>query len=132
MDLLDFIPTEDATVVELTNPFTNELFVKDDGNVMTITVYMPHSAQYRAAVHDQTNKRIARAQKGNRSTYTSEEMEAATLDLLVATTKDWDIQMGGEEPKFTPEACRNLYDKLPWIRKQILDAQENFESFLKK
>jgi len=130
MDLNTFIPKDDAVTFEIKNPLTEEVLVKDDGKSMTITVYLPHSKVYKSAIHDQTNERIKRSQK-NRSLYTSEEIEESTLTLMVKTTKDWDIQVDGKTPKFTQETCRDIYEKLPWVRAQVLQAQEDLTSFLK-
>jgi len=130
MDLQNLIPKFDTSTFEIKHPLTNETLVKDDGNPMTITVYLPHAKEYKAVVHEQTNARIQRSQKG-KVLYTSEEIEDATMNLLVKTTKDWNIQLDGKEPKFTPETCRDVYDKLPWVRAQVLKAQEDYESFMK-
>lgn len=130
MDLINLIPKSDTSTFEIKHPLTNETLVKDDGTPMTITVYLPHAKEYKAAVHDQTNARIQRSQKG-KVLYTSEEIEEATMNLLVKTTQDWDIQLDGKTPKFTQEACRDVYDKLPWVRAQVLQAQEDYSSFLK-
>lgn len=130
MDLMNFIPKSDIATFEIKHPLTGEVLKKDDGSVMTITVYLPHSKEYREVVHEQTNKRIQRSQKG-KTLYTSQEIEEATLDLLVKTTQDWDIQLDGKTPKFTQDACKDVYDKLPWVRAQVLQAQEDMTSFLK-
>lgn len=130
MDLQNLIPKSDTSTFEIKHPLTNETLVKDDGTPMTITVYLPHAKEYKAVVHEQTNARIQRSQKG-KVLYTSEEIEEATMSLLIKTTKDWDIQLNGKNPKFTFEACRDVYDKLPWVRAQVLKAQEDYESFMK-
>jgi DNA-directed RNA polymerase subunit M/transcription elongation factor TFIIS len=130
MDLSNFIPKKDILTFEIKHPLTGEVLKKDDGSEMTITVYLPHSKEYREVIHEQTNKRIQRSQKG-KSIYTSQEIEEATLDLLVKTTQDWNIQLDGKQPKFTEETCREVYDKLSWVRAQVLQAQEDMTSFLK-
>ena len=129
MDLNSLIPKSDTLAVDIKHPLTGEVMKKDDGSDMTITVYLPHSKEYKASVHEQNNKRIQRAQKG-KSVYTSEDLEEATLDLLSKTTKEWNIQLDGKSPKFTVEDARALYDKLPWIKGQVLQAQEDLTSFL--
>ena len=88
MDLSTFIPKSDLATFDIRNPLTGEVMVKDDGTDMTITVYLPHSKEYKSVVHEQNNKRISRAQKG-KTVYTSEDLEEATLELLVKTTKEW-------------------------------------------
>jgi len=131
MDLSKLIPTDDTIVVTLKHPLTEEALIKDDGKEMTITVYAPHSATYKAVVHEQTNKRIQMASKGKKVTFTAEDIEAATLDLLAKTTKEWNIQLNGKSPKFSVAEAVELYSKLPWLKAQILEAQEDFSAFLK-
>jgi hypothetical protein len=98
---------------------------------MTITVYAPHSAQYKAAVHEQTNKRIQKAAKGKKVTFTAEDIESATLELLAKTTKEWSIQLNGKSPKFSVDEASDLYAKLPWLKNQVVEAQEDYSAFLK-
>ena len=131
MDLSKLIPTDDTIVVSLKHPITDEPLTKDDGKEMTITVYALHSAQYKSAVHEQTNKRIQKAAKGKKITFTAEEIENATLELLAKTTKDWNIQLNGKSPKFSVTEAIDLYGKLPWLKSQVLEAQEDYSAFLK-
>lgn len=129
MDLSAFIPKSDFATFDIRNPLTGEPMTKDDGTDMSITVYLPHSKEYKSVVHEQNNKRISRAQKG-KTVYTSEDLEEATLELLVKTTKEWNLQLNKEDVKFSPEKARELYDKLPWVKAQMLQAQEDLASFL--
>lgn len=131
MDLSNLIPTDDTIVVTVKHPLTEEPLLKDDGKEMTITVYAPHSSQYKSAVHEQTNKRIQKAAKGKKITFTAEEIENATLELLAKTTKDWNIQLNGKSPKFSVVEAMDLYGKLPWLKSQVLEAQEDYSAFLK-
>jgi hypothetical protein len=130
MDLSDLIPKNDTATFEIKHPLSGEVMVKDDGKPMTITVYLPNSKEYRAVIHAQTNARIQRSQK-NKGLYTSEEIEESTLDLLAKTTKGWDIQLDKKEPAFTPEFAKEVFDKLPWVKAQVLQAQEDYDSFFK-
>lgn len=131
MDLQSLIPTDDTIVVELKHPVTEELLTKDDGKPMTITVYAPHSSVYKSQMHEQTNKRIQKASKGKKITFTAEELENTTLELLAKTTKDWSIQLNGKSPKYSVGEAIDLYAKLPWLKQQVLEAQEDFSAFLK-
>lgn len=131
MDLQSLIPTDDTIVVTVKHPVTEEVLTKDDGKEMTITVYAPHSSVYKAAVHEQTNKRIQKAAKGKKVTFTAEELENTTLELLAKTTKDWSIQLNGKSPKYSVGEATELYAKLPWLKAQVLEAQEDYSAFLK-
>lgn len=130
MDLSNFIPKSDVATFEIRNPIDGEILVKDDGSEMTVTVYLPHSKEYKAAVHEQNNKRITRAQKG-KTVYTSEDLEQATLDLLTKTTKDWNVQLNGQSLKFSQEKAKEVYESLPWLKVQILQQQEDLVNFTK-
>lgn len=130
-DLFNMIPTDDTIVVTLKHPVTEEVLLKDDGKEMTITVYAPHSSVYKAVIHEQTNKRLQKMSKGKKVNFTAEDMEASTLELLVKTTKEWNIQFNGKSPKFTAAEASDLYAKVTWLRSQLLEAQEDFSSFLK-
>ncbi len=130
-DLFNMIPTDDTIVITIKHPLTEEPLLKDDNKEMTITVYAPHSAQYKSAIHEQTNKRIQKVSKGKKITFTAEEIENATLELLAKTTKDWSIQLNGKSPKFSVSEAVELYGKLPWLKAQVIDAQEDYSAFLK-
>jgi len=132
MDLMNLIPTTDTIDVVITHPSTYEPLTNEDGTEMTITVYAPHSKEYKAAVHEQTNIRLKQMQaKGNRNnnTITAEELEVATVKMLAKTTKDWNITFGGEQPKFTVEAAKKLYEDVFWIKDQIEEAVSTSEVF---
>jgi hypothetical protein len=131
MDLSKLIPTDDCITVSIKHPVTDEPLTKDDGKEMTITVYAPHSSAYKAVVHEQTNKRIQKAAKGKKITFTAEDIESATLELLAKTTKEWAIQLNGKSPKFSYDEALDLYGKLPWLKQQVLEAQEDYNAFLK-
>jgi hypothetical protein len=131
MDLSKLIPTDDCITVAIKHPVTDEPLTKDDGKEMTITVYAPHALAYKSAVNEQTNKRIQKAAKGKKITFTAEDLESATLEMLAKTTKDWSIQLNGKSPKYSYGEAVELYSKLPWIKQQVLDAQEDYNAFLK-
>ena len=131
-DLSNFIPTSDTITVLLKNPTTDEYIKKDDGTEMSITVYATHSKEYKAAMHEQTNKRIAKAQKLKKNmTFSAEDIETATIEILAKTTKDWDVQFNKKSLKFSVAEAISLYEKLPFVREQVAEAQEDYTSFLK-
>mgnify|MGYP000311252868 CR=1 FL=1 len=93
-DLASMIPTDDTIVVNLKHPLTEEPLTKDDGKEMTITVYAPHSSIYKAVVHEQTNKRIQKAAKGKKITFTAEELEMMVEAVIVGGTDTTRNQLG--------------------------------------
>ena len=131
MDLNSLVPTTDTITVILKHPITDDVLFKDDGTEQSITIYAPHSKEYKTVVHDAVNKRIQKAQKKKLTTYTAEEIEDASIESLAKTTKEWDIQLGGKTPKFSVVEASDLYRKLPWLKDQLIEAQEDYNSFLK-
>ena len=51
MDLKNLTPTSDTVDVTIVHPTTLEPLTNDDKSEMTITMYAPHSKEYKAAVH---------------------------------------------------------------------------------
>lgn len=131
MDLKNLIPTTDTVDVVIKHPSTYEPLTNDDGSEMTITVYAPHSKEYKSAVHEQTNIRLKQMQsKGNKAgNITAEELEVASVKMLAKTTKGWNITFGGKKPKFTVEAAKELYQDVFWIKDQIEEAVSEAEVF---
>jgi len=130
MDLKNLIPTTDEIVVVLKHPNTYETLLNDDGSEMTITVYAPHSKEYKAAVHEQTNIRLKQMQvKGNRNVITAEELEVATITMLAKTTKGWDITFDGKKPEFSVEEAKSIYSKVFWLKSQVEEAISESEVF---
>jgi hypothetical protein len=98
---------------------------------MSITVYAPHTKEYKAVMHEHTNKRIAKASKRKATNFSAEELEADTIDLLVRTTTAWDITYDGKKPKLTPALCKEVYTNLFWIKDQIEEAVADSVDFTK-
>lgn len=131
-DLANLVPTSDTITVQLKHPVTDEVLKKDDGSAMTIEVFATHSKEYKTAIHEQTNKRIQRVQKNKRNlSFSAEEIENAAVEVLAKTTKGWDLQFNKKALKFSVTEAMDLYQKFPWIKDQVTEAQEDFTSFLK-
>jgi len=122
MDLMDLKPKSDTIEIILRHPNTLEPLTNDDESEMTVTVYAQHSKEYRRAVHEQQDRRIAKLQKTSNNKYTSAELETDTIDLLSKVTKGWDITYGGEKPKLTPAKAKEVYSEVFWLRSQIEEA----------
>ena len=132
MDLLKLVPTTDTIDVVLMHPATFEPLLNEDGTEITITVYAPHSKEYKAAVHEQTNLRLKQMQKGGRkgnSSITAEELETASIKMLAKTTEGWNVTFDGSKPKFTISAAQDLYERVFWVKDQIEDSISDNEVF---
>jgi len=131
MDLKDLTPSSDTVDVTIVHPTTFDTLNNDDDTPMVITVYAPHSKEYKAAVHEQTNKRLKQAQSKKKVDITAEDLEEATLELLAKTTKGWKITYGGSKPKFSTLKAKEIYTEVFWIRDQIEEAIANSLNFTK-
>mgnify|MGYP005990783017 FL=1 len=131
MDLKDLTPTSDTVDVSIVHPTTLEPLLNDNSEPMVITMYAPHSKEYKAAVHEQTNKRLKQAQSKKKVDLTAEDIEDATLDLFAKTTKSWNITYDGEEPDFSVSKAKEIYSEVFWIRDQIDEAVSNSLNFKK-
>lgn len=131
MDLKDLKPSSDTVEVTVVHPTTYEPLTNDDGSNMVITMYAPHSKEYKAAVHEQTNKRLKQAQSKKKMDVTAQDLDEAALELLAKTTKDWKITYGGVKPKFSVDKAKDIYDEVFWIRNQIEEAISNYLDFTK-
>jgi len=131
MDLKDLTPISDTVDVNIVHPTTLEPLLNDNSDPMVITMYAPHSKEYKAAVHEQTNKRLKQAQSKKKVDLTAEDIEDATLDLFAKTTKSWNITYDGEEPDFSVSKAKEIYSEVFWIRDQIDEAVSNSLNFKK-
>lgn len=129
MDLMDLKPKTDVVEIILKHPSTGEALINDDGNEMTITVYAQYSKEYRAAMHEQQDKRLEKLQnKGGNTRYSSSDLEADSIDLLSKITKNWDITYGGETPKLSK--AKEIYTEVFWLRNQVEEALTQSADFI--
>lgn len=131
MDLKDLKPKSDTVEVDIVHPTTLEPLNNEDGSTMSITLYAPHSKEYKALVHEQTNKRLKQVSKTKKSEITAEELERTGIELMAKATKDWNITFDGDQPKFSVELAIKVYDEVFWIRDQIEEAVSNSLDFTK-
>jgi hypothetical protein len=132
MDLKDFVPTKDTILVRIKHPSTFEPFLNDDGSEQTITLWAPHSKEYKSVVHEQTNIRLQKMQaKGGRKAIgiTAEEIEADTIKMLAKTTKEWNVTFDKVQPELTVDAAKEIYSQVFWIKSQIEEALEESDVF---
>lgn len=131
MDLLDLTPKSDEIVVTIKHPATGEVLKNEDKSDMTITIYAPHSKEYKKVIHEMTNKRLKKMQAKGKNEITAEELEEATLETLSKTTKEWNITYGGEVPKLSVAKAKEIYDSVFWIKAQIEEAIESSLDFMR-
>jgi len=131
MDLMNLKPTSDTVEVTLKHPNTGDKLKNDDKTDMTIVVYASHSKEYKALMHEQTNKRL-KAMQGNKNTeITAQDMEEATLNMLSKITCEWNITYNKEQPKLSIAKAKQIYDEVFWIKDQIEEALADSLDFTK-
>ena len=108
MDLKVFKPTSETVEVTLYNPTTEVPLTNKDNSEMTITMYAPHTKEYKSEVHRQTNMRLKRMEKG---------------------AKIWNITYDKEQPDFSVEKAKEVYADISWIKDQIEEALSNSVDF---
>ena len=132
MDLKDLTPSSDTVEVTVVHPTNFEPLTNEDGSEMSIIMYAPHSKEYKAAIYEQTNKRLKQSQSKKKVEFTAEDLEDSGLELLAKTTKDWNITYGGKKPNFSIAAAKEVYSEVFWIKDQIEEALSNSLDFTKK
>jgi hypothetical protein len=132
-DLNDLVPTSDTIDVVLKHPSTGEILTNDDdGSDMTITVYAPHTKQYKSSMYKQANSRIKKAGgKIEDIEFDYEELEEASIELFSAITKEWNLTYNGVKPKLSEKKAKEIYEKIFWIKPQVEEAIASFAGFTK-
>lgn len=130
MDLKNLKPKSETVEVILVHPNTLEPLMNDGSDTeMSITVYAPHSAEYKKVIHEQTDRRLQKIQKSKKVQLSSSELEEGAIDLLARVTKEWDISYDGVSPKLTVDKAKEIYSEFFWIRSQIEEAIEETLDF---
>tara|TARA_R110000796_G_scaffold18654_7_gene56413 strand:- start:2394 stop:2792 length:399 start_codon:yes stop_codon:yes gene_type:complete len=129
MDLKVFKPTSETVEVTLYNPTTEVPLTNKDNSEMTITMYAPHTKEYKSEVHRQTNMRLKRMEKGAKISLTAEDLEESTLIHMARSTKAWNITYDKEQPDFSVEKAKEVYADISWIKDQIEEALSNSVDF---
>lgn len=81
-----------------------------------ITVLGPDSREWRKAIKTDLTKLLAKKAQG----ITEEDLVDSDIDKLVSITSGWrGLTDKGEEVKFSPEKCKQLYSDSPRIMDQV-------------
>lgn len=97
------------------------------------------STAYQAKLREQQRRRTELLRRqGRKAVPDVDQMEAETIDLLVASTAGWRLERpvtlrGKPFPDFSPAAARELYsdDGFSWIRDQVDAAIADRANFMK-
>lgn len=127
MFLNDLLPKQDTVIVSLTHK--EEKLLNEDGSPMTIEAFLPHTKQYKEAMHARVDNSIEKERKEEH--FTASELEEIGLDFMVKTTKDWSVTFAeGDTPKFSYKKAKEFYSKFPSFAKQVRDEVESSQVFI--
>lgn len=129
MDLNDLEIKKDTLVVELRHPITDEPLTMKDGRPMSIEVYGPFSTKYKEVNYAISNARLKKASKTGKVELTAEEIEEQQINRLIKTTTNWTLQVDGKELPFSEDKAREVYERFPFARYQVVAEQEDVTNF---
>lgn len=100
---------------------------------MKITVLGADSDAYREKVREFQRRRADRMNKNRRLSVTPDEIEAETLEMLVAVTTGWSgFTLDGAALPFSGDNVRAIYRRFSWIREQVDQTVGDRANFLPK
>ena len=129
MDLQDLTPKSDTITITIRHPVTDEILRNPDKSEMTVTVWAPHTAEYKKISYKQLDKRLEDARKNKGDSLTAEAIEKGTIELLAGVTKEWNITFGGKVPPI--KDAKKIYDELFWLRPQVDGGMQDYLDFTK-
>lgn len=144
---LDTIAASDAgAMIEILHPVSKE------PTPIRIKVLGKHSEVFRELVKERANKRVSEDFVNSRrgkfgKPRTAEQMEQEALTMLCACTIGWErditndkgevvetkqaLLFDGEELSWSVPNGMKVYGRMLWIRKQVDDAIDDLENFIK-
>lgn len=111
----------------------------NEGSGFFITVYGQDSDVFQKTQRMQGTRKVKQAVAARGQVkVSSEDIEEDSLELLGACTKAWRTASGAEVSLFgrpfpcTPENAIELYQRVPYIRRQVEEAIRNQANFIKR
>ena len=114
MDLKNIKPKSDTIKVELYHPGTNEPLAYDDGKQFTVTLYAPHTKEFKASQQINVDKWMKMQEKNSKKK---------------PTMAEWDFLYDNKVPKLSVSKAVELYTELFWMKDQIQEALEDSVDF---
>jgi hypothetical protein len=131
MDLKDLTPKSDVVVVELKHPVTQEPLLNEDDSPMTVSLYAPHTKEYKTVLWAVTDERLKAAAKTGKIEVKAEDLEVQSIESLAKTTKEWSITFDSEKPTLSYDKAKQIYTEVFWIKDQLEAALSSYLDFLK-
>lgn len=133
MDLSKLAINPDETAaLEIVHPRILEPLADDKGNTVVIHVFSPESEAMKNFERNTFNKAFKKM-RGRRadSSVDYEQVQATVLERAVAATANWEnIAFEGEELECNPKNARMLYQKIGWIKNQVIDFLNDEANFM--
>lgn len=122
MNLYDRTPKSDTITITLKDPETQEVFKNADDTPMTITLWAPHTREYKAALYD--------IRSGATEEVKGKELLDSMTEVYATVTKEWNITLEGDQKaKFSYKKALEAYKKVYWIEEQIQSNLSEYEAF---
>lgn len=133
MDLNDLKPKTNISTLELKHPTTGEVLKDNDGKPFTVDVLLRHTKEYRDLGYEMADKRAARQMKAKKADTIEKTADAmADIDEMIAkSVKGYYLVEKGEAVHFNLANTKRILEDYPWIREQVLEEQQAFETFMK-
>jgi hypothetical protein len=133
MDLSNLKPKVDTSTLELKHPVTGEVIADDSGKPFTVDVLLRHTKEYRDLGYEMADKRAARLAKAKKAD--TIEKTADTMsdidDMIARSIKGYYLIENGVAVEYSVANTKRLLEDYPWIREQVLEEQQAYETFMK-
>ena len=135
--MLDFASLDTCKLAEagvpmqIRHPKTGTLVLRSDGEPTTITLMGRGSQTYEDVQRRIQDRRVERQAQGIR--LTPDDLKAEDTDILIACTKDWNIEeMDGAPFPCTPQHIAKFWSdrRFPWLREVAINFITQHANFL--
>ena len=126
MDLEDFKPTFDDVEVILYNGKGEDRtpILNPDGSEMEITLFSPHTKEYKKAKNTVVRNFIDQASETGK-----EDLEIDFEQIFPLITKSWNITYKKESPTLSVEKAKEIYENIPLILPQLDSGLNKAQDF---
>jgi len=97
---------------------------------MWVRIMGPDADETQKIARDINRRRREVLAKDRRTERSSEEHVADDIEFLVAVSIAWLLVLDGAEVEFSKARAREVYERFPWIRRQLNLEAYNFANFL--
>lgn len=132
MDFSTFITNGEPTALEILHPLTDLPIVDEAGNKATLLVVGKDSKKFKDLEERLQSKKLAVLNRGGKIKLTTESLEDEVLTKLCATVVEVkNISLDGAPVTASKKDLVNLFEKCPFVRKQLEAFIEEDSNFIK-